>query len=129
MTRLQLLQQQPPLVLDSERCKHTGMWKLNLDPETTKPNPKVPAAPPETLNVIFDLQNARKTFLWYHTSAGFLTKATFIDTIHNGNYATWPKLTVTLLNRYFPDSDKTIKGHLKEQRRGIQSTKQIALEK
>jgi hypothetical protein len=40
-----------------------------------------------------------------------------------------PKLTVTLINRYFPDSDKTIKGHLKGQRQGLRSTKQVALDK
>jgi hypothetical protein len=49
-----------------------------------------------TLNVIFNLPSTRKTFLWYQASAGFLTKATFIDAIRNGNYATWPKLMVTL---------------------------------
>jgi hypothetical protein len=36
---------------------------------------------------------------------------------------------VTLIHRYFPDSDETIKGHLKGQRQGIRLTKQIALEK
>jgi hypothetical protein len=108
-----------PPVLDSERCKHTGMWKLNLDPETTNPNSEVPAAPPKTFNVIFDLLSARETFLWYHASAGFPTKATFTDAVHNGNYATWPKLTVTLINCYFPDLDETTKGHLKGQRQGI----------
>jgi hypothetical protein len=36
---------------------------------------------------------------------------------------------VTLINRYFPDSDKMIKGHLKDQRQGIGLTKQITLEK
>jgi hypothetical protein len=35
----------------------------------------------------------------------------------------------TLINHYFPDSDETIKGHLKGQRQGMRSTKQIALEK
>jgi hypothetical protein len=105
------------------------MWKLNLNPETTNPNPEVPTAPPKTLNVIFDLPSARKTFLWYHASAGFPTKATFLDAVRNRNYATWPKLTVTLINRYFPDSDETIKGHLKGQCQGIRSTKQIALDK
>jgi hypothetical protein len=83
----------------------------------------------DTINVIFDLPITRETFLWYHASAGFPTKATFIDTVRNGNYSTWPKLTVTLINRYFPDSDETIKGHLKEQHQGIRSTKQVALEK
>jgi hypothetical protein len=94
-----------PPILESECCKHTGMWTLNLNPETTISNQEVPTAPPETLNVIFDLPSARKTFLWYHTSVGFPTKETFVDTVRKGNYDTWPKLTVTLINRYFPDSD------------------------
>ena len=118
-----------PPVLESERCEHTGMWKLDLNPAATLTTPTDPAAPLETINVIFELPSARETFLWYHASAGFPTKATFIDAVRNGNYSTWPKLTVTLINRYFPDSDETIKGHLKGQRQGIRSTKQVALEK
>jgi hypothetical protein len=104
------------------------MWKLDLNPAPSLPTPKGQAAPNKTLNIIFDLPSARETFLWYHASTGFPTKATFIDTVCNSNYSTWPKLTVTLINRYFPDLDKTIKGHLKGQRQGIQSTKQVALE-
>jgi hypothetical protein len=65
----------------------------------------------------------------YHASAGFPPKETFIDAVHNRNYATWPKLTVTLINCYYLDSDKTVKGHLKGQSQGIQSTKQKALKK
>ena len=99
------------------------MWKLDLNPAATLTTPTDPAAPLETINVIFELPSAREA------SAGFPTKATFIEAIRNGNYSTWPKLTVTLINRYFPDSDETIKGHLKGQRQGIRSTKQVALEK
>ncbi len=105
------------------------MWKLDPDPETSLPTPQGPAAPPKSVNVSFYLPSARETFLWYHASAGFPTKATFIDAICNGNYSTWPKLTVTLINKYFPDSTKTIKGHLKGQRQGIRSTKKRALDK
>ncbi len=118
-----------PPVQESECCKHIGMWTLNLNPETSISNQEVPTAPPKTLNVIFDLPSARETFLWYHASAGFPTKETFIDAVCKGYYATWPKQTVTLINRYFSDSDKTIKEHLKGQHQGICSTKQIALEK
>jgi hypothetical protein len=118
-----------PPVLESEQCKHTGMWTLNLNPESTISNQEVPTAPPKTLNVIFDLPSSRETFHWCHAFLGFPPKETFVDAVHKGNYATWPKLTVTLINRYFPDSDKTIKGHLKGQCQGIRLTKQIALEK
>jgi hypothetical protein len=105
------------------------MWKLNLDPATSLPTPQGQAAPPKSVNVIFDLPSARKTVLWCHASAGFPTKATFIDAVRNGNYSTWPKLTVTLINKYFPDSTETIKGHMKGQCQGILSTKQRALDK
>ncbi len=118
-----------PLVLKSEHCEHTGMWKLDLNPAPSLPTPEGQAAPNETLNIIFNLPSAWETFLWYHASAGFPTKATFINAVCNGNYSTWPKLTVTLINRYFPDSDETIKGHLKGLHQGIGSTKQVALER
>ncbi len=36
---------------------------------------------------------------------------------------------MTLINQYYPDSDETVKGHLKSQCQGIQSTKQQAFEK
>jgi hypothetical protein len=57
------------------------------------------------------------------------TKRNFIDAVCNGNYATWPKITVPLINQYYPDSDETVKGHLKGKCQGIRSTKQKELEK
>jgi hypothetical protein len=73
--------------------------------------------------VVFDLPSARQSFLWYHVAAGFQVKKTFLRGVRNGNYATWPKLTTRLIHKYFPDSDETIKGHIKGQRQGIRSTK------
>jgi hypothetical protein len=81
------------------------------------------------INVIFNLPRSCKTFLWYYASAGFPPKETFIDTVRNRNYATWTKLTVMLINSFYPDSDETVKVHLKSQRQGIRSTKQKAFEK
>jgi hypothetical protein len=89
-----------PPVLESECCEHTGMWTLELNPETSLPITKGQAAPHKTINVTFDLTSTRETFLWYHASARFPPKETFIDTVRNGNSFTWPKLTVTLINRY-----------------------------
>ena len=100
-----------PAILESERCEHTGMRRLDLNPTTSPPTTDAKADSLETINIIFELHSARETFLWYHASAGFPTKATFIDAVRNGNYSTWPKLTVTLINRYFPDSDETTPRH------------------
>jgi hypothetical protein len=112
-----------PPILESDRCQHTGMCGLNLNPDNPNThNPNKQHVIPEMVNVIFNLPSSGKTFLSYHASAGFPPKKTFIDAIHNGNYATWPKLTVALINRYYPDLDKTVKGHLKGQCQGIRST-------
>jgi hypothetical protein len=61
--------------------------------------------------------------------AGFPPKETFTRAVCNGNYATWPKLTVQLIHKYMPDLDETAKDYLKGQRQEIRSTKQKAFEK
>ena len=113
-----------PPVLNAKRCDHTWLWKLPLDDKTKETSGTPPTN--KAINVIFDLLSARQTFLWYHAAAGFPIKESFIKAVRNGNYATWPKLTVTLINKYMPDSDKTAKGHLKGQCKGIRSTKHNA---
>jgi hypothetical protein len=119
-----------PLILDAPRCKLMGLWELPLEPlQTTSSNTRSAVTQPETINVIFDLPSARQTLLWYHVAVGFPTKETFSDVVRAGNYSTWPGLTAKIIHRHFPDSDKTIRGHLKGQRQGICSTKQKALDK
>jgi hypothetical protein len=119
-----------PLILDTPRCKLTGLWELPLELlQTTSSNTRTAATQPETTNVIFDLPSARQTLLWYHAAAGFPTKETISDAVHPGNYSTWPGLTAKMIHRHFFDSNKTIRGHLKGQQQGICSTKQKALDK
>jgi hypothetical protein len=118
-----------PPILKSNRCQHTGMWRLNLDPENPNTHsPDEQHETPKTINVIFDLPSSNKTFL-YQASARFPPKETFTNAVRNRNYATWPKLTVMLINQYYPNLDRTVKRHLKGQRQGIRSTKQNAFEK
>ncbi len=74
-------------------------------------------------NVIFDLPSSCQSFLWYHALAGWPPKETFLLAVRHGNYTLWPKLTTTMIHRYMPDSNETIKGHIKGQRQGIRSTR------
>jgi hypothetical protein len=61
--------------------------------------------------------------MYFHAAAGFPTNESFTDAFRAGNYATWPGLTTTLIAKHFPDSDKTQKGHMKGQRKGVRSAK------
>jgi hypothetical protein len=65
-----------------------------------------------------------KTIRYLHAAAGFPPKDTWIKAIKNGHYKTWPGLTVEAVNKYFPESIETQKGHLKKQRQNVRSTKQ-----
>ena len=64
-----------------------------------------------------------KAIRFLHAAAGFPVKATWIDTIQRGNYATWPTLSAEAVERHYPESDATTKGHLKKQRQNVRSTK------
>jgi hypothetical protein len=56
-------------------------------------------------------------------AAGFPVMATWIKAIKAGNFITWPGLTNTTVTKHFPESDETVKGHMKKQRQGVRSTK------
>jgi hypothetical protein len=77
----------------------------------------------DAANAIFDLPNSRQSLMYFHAATGFPSKETFTDAVRAGNYTTWPGLTTTLIAKHFPDSDKTQKGHMKGQRKGVRSTK------
>lgn len=42
-----------------------------------------------------------------------------------GNYATWLIITVKNINEFFPESAKTQKGHMRQAKEGVQSTKTV----
>jgi hypothetical protein len=125
-------------ILKAPRCTSTGLWLMPLETDRNKENDghhygnierdktSNIGGVPERANAIFKLPSTHQTILYHHASAGFPVKETFLDAVRAGNYATWPGLTVAALQKYFPDSDETQKGHMKGQRQGIRSTKQKA---
>ncbi len=53
---------------------------------------------------------------FYHACLGFLVKQTWLDAIKAGNCGTFDGLTYSNAARYCPGLDKTIMGHLAQQR-------------
>jgi len=121
-------------VITAPRSPTSGLWKMALDPQmevsergigitlkAEQANAMFDLA--EQANVIIDLPSSHQSFLWYHASAGWPPKETFLSAVRHGSYTSWPKLTTTMIHKYMPDSDETIKGHIKGQRQGIRSTR------
>jgi hypothetical protein len=58
-----------------------------------------------------------------HAALGFPPKATLLTTICHKNLATFPGLTSKNINKFFPESGETQKGHMKQTKQGVRSTK------
>ncbi len=74
-------------------------------------------------NAIINFPNTQQSLQYHHALAGLPPKETFLAAVRAGNYGTWPGLTTTLILKHFSKLDKTQKGHMKGQQKGVRSTK------
>ena len=82
-----------------------------------RPNPEHAA------NNVYKLPSTEKLMRYLHATLGFPTKSTLLKAINTGNLITFPGLTSDNVAKHFPESDETIKGHMKQQRQGTRCTK------
>ena len=60
---------------------------------------------------------------YHHAAAGFPTKPTWSKAVKNRQFTSWPGLTTDAIAKYFPESEETIKGHVRKTKSGLQLTK------
>ena len=70
------------------------------------------ASPTDTISNVYELTSMERAVRYLHGAAGFPTKATLLKAIRNGAYVSWPLINVKNLNKYFPESEETQKGHM-----------------
>ncbi len=58
-----------------------------------------------------------------HTVCGYPVKSTWLKAIKVGNYVSWPMLTECNVQKYYPMTIETAKGHLNQKRKNVWSTK------
>ena len=63
---------------------------------------------------------------YLHAAAGFPTEATWYDAVKSGNYNSWPWLNPKNVRAHFPESEETQKGHMRNERQGLRSTRKRA---
>ena len=82
-------------------------------------------APPPTEHIlnVYKLKTRPEKVRYYHAAAGIPTQPTWIKTIQNGHYKSWPGLTAALAARHFPESNETWRGHGRKIKSNIRSTK------
>ena len=114
-------------ILKVWRCKTTVLWRVHLTPvmhnkkEDTilldRPRPK------HAIDSAYELPITEKLIRYLYSCAGYPTKETWVKAIRAGNYVSWPGLTVKKVNKYYPETDETPKGHMRQVRQDVRSTK------
>ena len=69
----------------------------------------------QTVNNVYKLPSITQTIEYLHVTAGFPIKARWIKAIKAGFYTELSLFTITTVNKHFPESDETVKGHMKGQ--------------
>ena len=103
-----------------------GLWRVPLitseqtDDKETLINDK--QFHQHAIHNVYELPSIEKMILFLRAALGFPFKSTLIKAVNNGHLNTFPGLTVANVNKFFPESSKTQKGHMKQQRQGTRST-------
>jgi hypothetical protein len=99
----------------------------SLNTTSSYPCAQTHASPPPTSSPqatsTFDLPSISSLVCLHHASAGNSVPSAWFAAIKAGNYKTFLGLTLCNAMKHCPSSDTTIKGHLKQTRQGICSTK------
>ena len=72
---------------------------------------------------MYELKTQSELVRYYHAAASFPTKPLWLKAIKNRQYAWWTGLTWEAVNKHFPESEETLKGHGQKTRSGLRSTK------
>ena len=116
--------------------KTANLWRIPLIPGVLnnntdtvlvnkQPTEFLPGRTPiiEAINNVYELKTQPELVRYLHACAGFPTKPSWIKAIKNGQYASWPGLTVKAVAKHFPESEETMKGHGRKTKSGLRSTK------
>jgi hypothetical protein len=74
-------------------------------------------------NSAYDLPSTKQAIKWMHAVCGYPAKLTWLKAIKSGNYLGWPMLNECNIQKYYPKSIETPKGHLNQMRKNVRSTK------
>jgi hypothetical protein len=77
----------------------------------------------QEVNNVYDLPTTPQTILYLNAAAGYPVKDTWIKAIKHNNFITWPGLMPEAARINYPNSNKTQKGHMKQQCQNVRSTK------
>ena len=74
-------------------------------------------------NSVYNLPSTNQAIKWMHAVCGYPVKSTWLKAIKAGNYVGWPMLNERNVQKYYPETIETAKGHLNQMRKNMRSPK------
>eukprot|EP00804_Cyclotella_cryptica_P029656 CCRYP_019045-RA/>CCRYP_019045-RA protein AED:0.39 eAED:0.39 QI:0/-1/0/1/-1/1/1/0/453 len=99
-----------------------GLWMVPID-DAPAISPSIDIT--ESANSVYELPSTNEVVRFLHAASGYPTKATLLQAAKHGNLITFPGLTPENIAKHFPESNETQKGHMKQTKQGIRSTKVV----
>jgi hypothetical protein len=109
-------------VRDSHRRYQIPLMQQREQWQLQRPSKQVQKALRQA-NSVYDLPSTKQAIKWMHAICGYPVKSTWLKAIKTGNYLGWPMLNERNVQKYYPKTIKTVKGHLNQTRKNMRSTK------
>ena len=93
-----------------------GLWQVPVGDESNYDIALTRKEPNGSLHNVFDLPSIEHIIQYMHASIGFPMRRTWVKAIRWGNFIGWRMVTIKNVNKYFPESEETVKGHMNHQR-------------
>jgi hypothetical protein len=116
------------LTILGSRYKSDGLYYIKLTPDAvTSTDASVSNLPAPSLNSaasnVYTMQTKRDLVQYLHRAAFSPVISTWTAAIDAGHFSTWPGLTSQLVRKHLPASIATAKGHRRQDRQNVRSTK------
>jgi hypothetical protein len=105
-------------ILTGTRDKQSNLWSVPLNHNPLHVGLK------HSAHSVYEQKSTKGTITYLHVCCFSPVTYTWLKSIQNGHFATWPSVTVENVRKYLGKSDATTKGHLNQIRQNIRSTKQ-----
>ena len=133
-----------PVLIGTRSTSGDGLWDIHIPQQpstinitnnsnlsstcTTTSSHLLTKSTPSMNVIIRKATTAKDLALYFHAACFSPTKSTLLKAIKNNHFIGWPGLTSTLIQKHLPLTIPTIKGHLKQERQGLQSTSKSTIE-
>ena len=114
------------VALTGTRCPITNLWVVPLCNSPTPDHTATTTEQGHHANSAHHTTTKAELAEFLHAAAAHPVAQTWMAAIENNHCSAWPGLTPESMRKHLPKSHITPKGHMRQQRQGIRSTKNAA---